>query len=956
MKYWSSMFGVVLLSFMLLTCPEITTCSVNATSPIHTPTSTPSASHQNTAHTLYQQAHQLRLNGQIYSALNKYDQALLLYQHAGDRYGEAQVLVDLGSLHYELDHYPESFELLKQARRIQYEIGDQRGQIETLIVLSQLYETMGQSDVASTCYQQALDLYQTLEATTVFSSTETVNDQIESSYAQALAYYQQILTLRQEMGDRRGEGRARMKLGWIYHSTLQYADAMRYYQQSLAIAQEVGDRLAEVQVLDYIGRVYASMNQESRAMQHFQQALIVIHQTEVRGAKDKILSHIGNLYLRQGEYDKALQCYQDALHLMYEENSGEMIEGSIFNDIGYCHLLLKNYDLARSFFYRQIKHSEFYVEREAIAIALYHLGQLHFEQGQHGKALDFLQQAQQAYQGITKREGGEINVLVMMARIYEQRGDLQTALTYYRKAIAIQEDIRTAAKLEEFKLSIAENPTALKAYNRAIQIHVTLGQETEAFELTERARARVFLDQLGNARLDYHRDADAQLVEEEQALLNHITTLERDLQWELARSSRDTMQIQSLNAQIDDLRQQYADLLARIKLSNPQYTSLISSDPLTLARIQDLLDDQSTLLSYFVTPEETLVFVVTSTALDVITLPVSAKDLTIAIQDFRNFANLEHLPIVNLMQLYDWLILPILPHLKTHQVGIIPHNILHYMPFAALTDGEIYFGDQRTLFYLPSASVLPFIYQNRRPGETPQVLALAQSHIPGVPPLPYTQQEVQAIAELYPTTLLTGAIATESNLASRAGEHAILHVATHGQLEANNPLFSAISLTPDVHTDGRLEVREVYKLDLHSTELVVLSACQTKMGEHSLGDDIIGLNRAFIYAGAPTVIASLWTVEDRATALLMTRFYTHLRSGESKAVALQKAQTDIRAEYPHPYYWAAFVLTGDAGKTMAVRSSPGSNLNNPLALLLLLILSLCSIGIAKWHRRAQSND
>jgi CHAT domain-containing protein len=122
-------------------------------------------------------------------------------------------------------------------------------------------------------------------------------------------------------------------------------------------------------------------------------------------------------------------------------------------------------------------------------------------------------------------------------------------------------------------------------------------------------------------------------------------------------------------------------------------------------------------------------------------------------------------------------------------------------------------------------------------------------------------------------------------------------------------------LAPDTRNDGNLEVHEIYGLDLARADLVVLSACQTQLGAQSAGDDVVGLNRAFIYAGAPTVVASLWTVDDEATGSFMTAFYKHLRQGQGKAAALRQAQLETRERYPHPYYWAAFVLTGDPGRS-----------------------------------------
>ena len=135
----------------------------------------------------------------------------------------------------------------------------------------------------------------------------------------------------------------------------------------------------------------------------------------------------------------------------------------------------------------------------------------------------------------------------------------------------------------------------------------------------------------------------------------------------------------------------------------------------------------------------------------------------------------------------------------------------------------------------------------------------------------------------------------------------------NGALNSANPLFSRIFLNPDATNDGSLTVQEVYGLDLSHANLVVLSACETDLGVASAGDDITGLTRAFLYAGTPSVIASLWSVNDKATNLLMTSFYRHLSDGLTKAEALQAAQADTRAQFPHPFYWAAFVLTGDPG-------------------------------------------
>jgi CHAT domain-containing protein len=329
-----------------------------------------------------------------------------------------------------------------------------------------------------------------------------------------------------------------------------------------------------------------------------------------------------------------------------------------------------------------------------------------------------------------------------------------------------------------------------------------------------------------------------------------------------------------------------------------------------LNNIQRLLGPQTTLISYYVTADKTLAFVVGSDSLQAVEIPVKEADLRGAINWFRDFASLRDPQPKSLKQIHGWLIAPIRQYIKTSQVVIVPHGLLHYVPFAALTDGRRYFGDEHAVSYLPSASTLP-ILRRRINHSGQQVLTIAQSQAHGLPALRYADEEARSVAKLYGTQPLLTGRATREGFLKRASAYNMLHIAAHAELNATSPLFSRILLSPANNDSGAIEVREIYGMALTRTNLVVLSACETQLGTQSKGDDIVGLNRAFIYAGASSVIASLWTVDDEATSVLMRSFYGHLKRGMSKAAALQAAQAATRAKYPHPYYWASFVLTGD---------------------------------------------
>jgi CHAT domain-containing protein len=441
------------------------------------------------------------------------------------------------------------------------------------------------------------------------------------------------------------------------------------------------------------------------------------------------------------------------------------------------------------------------------------------------------------------------------------------------------------------------------------------GRFTEAFNYVERTKARLFLNQIANGTVKLRDGADADLLQQEQELRTDINRLNHQLQTinHLPISQNNTRVIAALQSQLTTHEQDYIKLLDRLKRQNPEIADLVSINPAQLAEIQRLLDTDTTLVEYFVTDTRTLALVITRDTLTPVTLNVSKQSLQEAIQRFYeyDFATLSSQHPQSLTQLHQWLIAPLQPHISTPKVSLVPHNLLHYLPFAALSDGKDYLIDNYTLFNLPSASMLRFL-QDKRKLESGELMALGNPTLD----LPFAKQEVETISNLYATQPLLGRQATERAIWSQANQSGILHLATHGEYNPQSPLFSTLSLVPDNSYDGRLEVHEIYQLDLReATNLVVLSACQTQVGQLSKGDELIGLNRAFLYAGTPSVIATLWNVDDPATGFLMERFYTYLRQGKSKAEALQQAQKDTRVEYPHPYYWAAFVLTGD-GETM----------------------------------------
>jgi CHAT domain-containing protein len=190
------------------------------------------------------------------------------------------------------------------------------------------------------------------------------------------------------------------------------------------------------------------------------------------------------------------------------------------------------------------------------------------------------------------------------------------------------------------------------------------------------------------------------------------------------------------------------------------------------------------------------------------------------------------------------------------------------------------------------------------------VLAIGNPDLGAALNLRYAEREARSLGDRFPgSRVLIRQEATKPMVKALSGDAGLIHFATHGELNEQDPLASALLLTPEGSEDGRLQVRELFGLDLHA-RLVVLSACETGLGKLSRGDELVGLQRAFLYAGTPAVMTTLWKVDDRASFVLMREFYDRLMKGRGPAEALRQAQSAAMQEFPHPFFWAAFGVTG----------------------------------------------
>jgi CHAT domain-containing protein len=493
----------------------------------------------------------------------------------------------------------------------------------------------------------------------------------------------------------------------------------------------------------------------------------------------------------------------------------------------------------------------------------------------------------------------------VIAYAYSKLGRVDEALAAAQSALANIEEARSDLQDPALRAGFLEQRQGL--YHFAVHMALRAGKPEEGFAIAERSRSRAFLDLLGNATLS--RGKTRALAQEELRLRARLAEA-------AALAQPDDDDGGATNAARERMaaaERDYRVFLERIRSENVEQASLMSVEPVTLAEIQAILPADAMLLEYLVSPQDVVLWVVDRHHVEVRRIAGDRAALLADVRDFRAaIASQAPLPEVETraLALYRKLLAPAHLAIRGRRLVIVPHDVLHYLPFGALrTPAGKWLIEVHALATVPSASVLKFL-ADKGAHASDRILAVGNPDLGPALALRYAEREVRIVGERYPatSTVLTQADASESRVKQLAGGAGLLHFAVHGELDETDPMASALLLAPGQGEDGRLEVRELFAMELDA-RLVVLSACETGLGKLSRGDELVGLQRAFLYAGTPDVVTTLWKVDDRASYLLMRAFYEALPA-KGPMEALRVAQRALMVDFPHPFAWAAFGLTG----------------------------------------------
>ncbi|HQR35472.1 MAG TPA: CHAT domain-containing protein [Blastocatellia bacterium] len=815
-------------------------------------------------------------------------------------------------------HFQQAYQSATQAHRLSQQRGDKGRQARATNLLAIAAFHTGRTNEAIRLFRQA-----SLNADEAGISQLQTNALMRAGsllmmsgrYADALFCFQQNLQSFRQRKDQSGEARTLAQLGAVFAETGDFAEAILQLKQALPLAQTVADRETEAAVLRRLVAVEKGRSNFQEALQYGQQAQTLMAQMPRAFAHADLFYHLATVYAALNQQAKAAEFFEQALTIIRPLQLPQP-EALIWGDYAATHLKSGNATAARS------------TAKQAIAILQRTGGNKHLEASYHAT----------------------------LAEALRALGQPVEALKSYRAALAALEDARNLSIPTEISRAgiVASRQ---QVFAGAISLLLSQSKPEEAFEVAESYHARAFLDVLAETGLEANEELTPAQQEREDQLFEQISSIQRDL-WQPDLAAEQEAQLKQKLAEAESALQMYR---LELRQSDPRYAGVKAPPPIKFARVSaELLEKETALIEFVLGEERSFAWVLQSDKLAAVNLP-SRKELEPLIATFRATLSAKvnsttaAQAITKLkaqsQPLYEKLFQPLESHLTgARKLIVVPDGVLAYLPFETLVGSAKrgvapnFLLERFAISYAPSASALAAL-RHLSPNSAeargfigfgdpvyakaePEIAPNAQIRERGFDfrQLPYTRTEVTEIAALFPATerrILLGAEADEANVKSEPLEkYRYVHFATHALVDEEYPARSAIVLSAptgdeatDKKEDGALQMAEVMRLKLNA-DLVTLSACRTGLGRMLHGEGIIGLTRAFLYAGADSVVVSLWNVNDIATASLMKAFYKNLKQGLNKDDALRQAKLELlRSPQPawrHPYYWAPFVLVGES--------------------------------------------
>lgn len=834
-------------------------------------------------------------------ALREITRAHELYIETNNKAGEGLAQVALGIWNTTQDNET-GIACHKKAFKIFESIGDRYGQAIALNGMGQGYEFLDEQQLALNSYKDALRIFEDLASADGISTSSFKIARMHGlaeRFEQALTYYDRCLKVSRSAGKVRTEGFALNEIATIYVKQGFHERAAAQYQKILSFFDSIGDLRGQATALNSYGDFLLQRGKNQKALELYSRALPLSEKVGDEDIRTTTLYNLARSNLKLGTTDAALSFIQQSLKVIEELRSS-----------------VRSPEFRASYFSGVQKHYELCIE------------------------------------------------------ILMQRDKLRPGQGFAAQALLVR----------------------------------------------EKNQSRLLLDLVNESRANIREGAAKELLDRERILRGKIQW-QAQYRMDVLLSGKSSTEISEVENELAQLKAQYQELVAQLRQRNPRLLAFEQSAPLTLERIQqELRDSHTMLLEYSLGNERSYLWAVTNDSFRVYDLP-PRQTIEDAARDCYEVMTARQRPMDNeyankvqaaddrdveiRSKLGNMLLGPLAGQLGRRRLLVVTEGALQYVPFDALVLSEAPLLETNEVVVLPSVSTLIAIRSaNHHSRSTSKLLAVIAdpvfsasddrlpsgssepavakaageksgeqtlSHSPGIlirdgalVRLAHASEEADAISKIAPwgTTMVAKGFNAnrETAMSSDVGQYQIVHFATHGFLNSEHPELSGLVLTMTdrngVKTNGLMPLHDIYSLEL-SAELTVLSACQTALGKEIKGEGLVGLAHGFMAAGSKSVVASLWKVDDRATAILMADFYeSMLQKGMTPAAALRSAKLKMMRDkqWSKPYYWAGFELQGEYATPIVVDHHPWLRPSFVLLFLLMLIVAgLLVFQIRKQH-------
>lgn len=867
-----------------------------------------------------------RNSGKFDRALEIYNRNLEIDRELKDRYGEEIDLGNIGDIYTESADYKTALNYYQIALKIAVEIDDRIGEAINLGAISTVYAYQG-------------------------------------DYERSIAFSKKAIKIHLETGYKSGECNDLGNLGLTYMELGEYTKSIEYQNQALKVAYEIDEKYKIHTGLGNLGSIYLLIGNHQKALDYTKRAKSTADEMNDVLYSAIWMSQLAEIKIEMGNLSGALNEFNKALS-SFIEIGDQRNEALTYSNIANIQFKLNIYSEAESYFKKALDINQKIGNR-------YSLGQTHINLAGFYVEIGDLEKAIQSYtKGLKIGEALRIPEMIWKANygiglINQKSGEYSIAKDHYKKAIQTFEKIRGNILTGEQKSYFFESK--IRVYKNLIDLlfrdyknNKDIRILEESFYYAEHAKARTLLDILFESNIKVNKDVNPKLIDKQSQIFRNISRIRTDLLKNDIGQNQQQKLYNALNTEEENL----GKLQLQLKMENPAYANLNYPEPSRLSEIQkSLIGENDLLLEYSLSEPNSFLWAISKDNASFFKLP-GEKDIGDNVNKYLSIISKP--PTANQTsyssgkQLYKLLLDPAQSILKQNQnLMIVPDGILHYLPFESLIvelekNLPVYLVEKYNIRYAPSASVMKVIKQDNQNTKLNQEMELVAFGDPvfnagnrtneiiedknlyshnnteiglyensgfNFRRLPYTGLEVKNITSLFKrekVSLNLRENASEENFkAMNPINSRIIHFATHGLLDEKHPKRSCIVLTLDDNPaeDGFLQMNEIFNLNINA-ELVVLSACQTGRGKLLQGEGVIGLTQAFLYAGVRSVIVSLWTVNDRSTSEIMSKFYKYLKQDVSFDEALRKAKNDLLkgkiASLHHPYYWAPFIFIGNS--------------------------------------------